>query len=237
MRISDYDGGMKARPPKAVRRRCKRVARAAGLVALLGAAVTSSQWQRNDDSVVPAEVNAADPTSAPIDNPTSPTLVESARMPDSRATSTSPAASSSLSEDDNRRMTEARAAARRNNVPISRPIPRTVAEIPDDAVTVRNVASARGGETLRLVSARADLTGQRELAWVADNGRKVGLARCSQTIKLATDAKPARKPNLLICWRTGTTRSVYTVMVDFDGDPSERESVTLIDATWRQLLD
>ena len=93
----------------------------------------------------------------------------------------------------------------------------------------------RDGKTMRLVSARADLTGQRELAWVADGGEPVGRARCSQTFRLASNVEPARKPNLLICWRLSATKSVYTVMVDLDGDPSERKAAAAIDTEWQKL--
>jgi hypothetical protein len=86
-----------------------------------------------------------------------------------------------------------------------------------------------------VVSALGDLSGHRELAWVADGGTPVGKARCSNTIQLSGDAEAAKKPNLLVCWRTSEKKSVYTVAVDLDGDPSERKSVAAINREWRSL--
>ncbi|WP_250033361.1 hypothetical protein [Paractinoplanes maris] len=90
--------------------------------------------------------------------------------------------------------------------------------------------------TLRVVSGHGDLTGYRELAWVADRGRQEAHGvRCSQTIRLSLDEKPARHPTLLVCWRTSAQRSAYTVMVDQDGRPSAKVSVAALDAAWRRL--
>lgn len=89
--------------------------------------------------------------------------------------------------------------------------------------------------TLRVVSARADLTGQRELAWVADSGYRVGTARCTQNFRLPPGTPARVRPTMLICWRTSAARSVYTVAVDIDRPPSAPASVAAIDRVWSTL--
>jgi hypothetical protein len=90
-------------------------------------------------------------------------------------------------------------------------------------------------KTFKVVSARGDLSGQRELTWRADNGHAVGDARCTQNVRLNPQSKPSVKPTLLICWRLSATKSVYTVLVDLNHKPSERASVAAIDRAWRAL--
>ena len=89
--------------------------------------------------------------------------------------------------------------------------------------------------TLKVVSARGDLTGSHELLWVADGGHQVGSARCSQKFRFNAKSAVSEKPTLLICWRTSATRSVYTVAVNLDGRPSEKASVATIDKVWDEL--
>ncbi len=89
--------------------------------------------------------------------------------------------------------------------------------------------------TLRVVSARSDLTGKRELAWVADAGQPVGDARCTQNFHIGPGAPARVRPTLLICWRTSAARSVYTVAVDVDHRPSAKASVEAIDRAWDEL--
>ncbi len=89
--------------------------------------------------------------------------------------------------------------------------------------------------TMRVVSARANLAGQRELAWAADAGHRVGDAWCTQNFRF-NPSEPARvRPTLLLCWHTSPTKTVYTVAVDVDHRPSEKASVALIDQVWAAL--
>ncbi len=89
--------------------------------------------------------------------------------------------------------------------------------------------------TLRVVSARADLTGHRELGWAADAGHPVGDARCTQNVRFNGTAPARVRPTLLLCWRTSATRSAYTVAVDLDHAPSESVSVASLDLAWSKL--
>jgi hypothetical protein len=94
---------------------------------------------------------------------------------------------------------------------------------------------AKNKRTFKVVSAHGDLTGQRELRWVADAGRAVGDARCTQNFRLNPQSKATVKPTLLICWRLSPTKSVFTVLVDLNQKPSAKASVAALDKAWRAM--
>lgn len=89
--------------------------------------------------------------------------------------------------------------------------------------------------TVRVVSARTDLSSFRELAWRADAGRAVGDARCTQSFRFNSSMPPGERPTTLLCWRVGAGKSVYTLSVNLDEHPSEAESVALLDRAWNEL--
>ncbi|MEU4241239.1 hypothetical protein [Actinoplanes sp. NPDC026619] len=93
----------------------------------------------------------------------------------------------------------------------------------------------RPNGSLRIISARSDLTGRRELLWAADGGRPIDKVNCTQNLHFSDDARPAIQPNLLLCWRTSATRSVATLLSDRGGHPSIADSVDTIDREWAGL--
>ena len=102
--------------------------------------------------------------------------------------------------------------------------------------TVTNSGSLpKDHHTLRIVSALGDLSGARELAWAADTGHPVGTARCTQNFHFNPGSAVGERPTMLLCWRVSATKSVYTVAVDIDHRPSERDSVASIDKVWSKL--
>ena len=105
------------------------------------------------------------------------------------------------------------------------------------AVTVTDSGSMpKDHHTLRVVSARKDLTGYHELGWAADSGHAVGAARCTQNFRIGGPNVPARvRPTMLLCWRTSQTRSVYVLAVDIDRKPSEQTAVATITKVWAKL--
>lgn len=107
-------------------------------------------------------------------------------------------------------------------------------EVPDAGPVDERSENLPNG-ILRVVTARHDLTGQRELLWTTDRGRPVGDASCTQKFRFAGDQKASVRPNLLVCWRTSATRSVITVLVSRDGKPSTARSVKAIDREWARL--
>jgi len=103
-------------------------------------------------------------------------------------------------------------------------------------VTVTTSGSvSKDKKTLKVVSAPTDLSGQRELAWAADNGRAVGDARCTQNFQFNPQSRAGVRPTMLLCWRTSPTKSVYTVLVDLSQKPSEKMSVAAIDKAWKAM--
>jgi hypothetical protein len=89
--------------------------------------------------------------------------------------------------------------------------------------------------TMRIVSARGDLTDLRELAWPADSGTRIGSARCTQNFRFNRQAAPGIRPTLLICWRTSATKSVYTVVSDLVDKPSMQASVAVLEREWNSM--
>lgn len=125
--------------------------------------------------------------------------------------------------------------AGKKDVEVQRPIPRMGPAVNSEVTVKEHGSVQKDGKMLKVVSARQDLSGHRELTWVADEGKTVGKAKCSQKIKLSNEAQPRVRPTLLICWRTSSEKSVYTVSVNLDKKPSMRESVAAIDKAWAKL--
>jgi hypothetical protein len=162
-------------------------------------------------------------------------VTASSAVPASSSASASPSASADAKAVA-KEIAEARAAAAKDGVPLKKPAKAEGDNAAAAEAKVVNTGSlSKDRSTLRIVSARTDLTGQRELALVADEGKPVGNAFCSQNIKAHATAKAKTERNLLICWRVSAQKSVYTVAVDLDGDPSERESVAAVDREWQAL--
>jgi hypothetical protein len=127
-------------------------------------------------------------------------------------------------------------AAKNTAKRVKRPLPPVADAVSADDLTVTTRGSLQKNKaTLKIVSAEQDLTGQRELAWVADRGKRVGMAQCSQNIRLSPDVPPQVRPTMVICWRTSAAKSVYTVAVDLKGKPSAKDSAAEIAKVWKKL--
>ena len=116
------------------------------------------------------------------------------------------------------------------------PAPRgNIAAVPPEDIKVTNTGSLNSAQgTMRLVTAKGDLSGLRELAWVADEGTKYGEVRCSKTFNFSSGTAPSERPTMLICWRTSAQKSVYTVAVKLSG-PTPPASVAMINREWARL--
>jgi hypothetical protein len=131
------------------------------------------------------------------------------------------------------RAAAAKKAGRQRGVPMMGPLSPPPA---DPGLDVR--ASdwiIKNKQRIQVVYARGDLTGQEQLAWVADGGEPFGQASCSQRTQLSNDASPKVRPNLLLCWRTSARKSVYTLTIDLDGHPSKAESVAALNKQWSRM--
>ncbi|WP_203828223.1 hypothetical protein [Actinoplanes palleronii] len=104
-----------------------------------------------------------------------------------------------------------------------------------DSVRMTQRGSLKSGGIIRVVSARGDLSGQRELRWVAGGVKPYRNADCTQTFQLGNNPKAERKKNLLLCWRTSTEKSVVTVLVDPKGKPSRAKAVRELNKKWKSM--
>lgn len=137
------------------------------------------------------------------------------------------------------RVEAARSFAAAHGVKLLHPVdPKQVPEKTSAAAEnakVRIVGSAQKGTTMRIVTAHGDLTGLRELAWVAGDVTKSGPVSCSQRFKFANEQKPATRKNLLVCWHTSAERSVAVITADVQGRPSRSNTVAVVEREWRKL--
>jgi hypothetical protein len=222
------------------RRRRKQVAGVAGLAVLVGGAVLLATGQMGGDHTTIRDtgalapvVPATSPTPSPTDGavtagPTPTKAVVSSASPKRGA----PSPTKSLTA--RQKIDKARAAMAKDGVAVQRPLA-PVARMDSAAVTETTVGSAADGGTVKISSARGDLTGYAEMAWAADKGQPVGSARCTHKFRFAQGAPGATKPTMLLCWRTSATRSVYTLAVSPSGKPKAATSVAAIDAQWAKL--
>ena len=212
-----------------VRRRRQALIGAAGVAALVGAGMLVAQPFTDGAPIGPTGFGAWSPLRTPAPSSSTPALSAGAS---SSAAADVVASPSTLTE----RVAKAKTANERAGTTIRRPLaPAGGIVAAMGAVNVTESGSVRSGSTLRVVSARHDLTGQRELAWIAEKGEKVGTAHCADKIRLSADAEVREHKTLLLCWRTSATKSVYTVAVKLDGRPSKRASVAEIDRVWSTL--
>ena len=233
------DGTYDEEAARRSRRRKQAVVGVAGVAAVLGGgAFFVTQAMTAKQAIAPDVASAplAPGGSASGSPPAGPLSAPGSRAPAAKVSRTAspPASAGPMTAED--RVRAARSAAAKNGVSVQRPLPGPPMQAAAADLAVTDSGSLkRDRGTLRVVSARGDLTGQRELAWVAGEGTPAGAATCTQTFRFANNAKPARKPNLLICWRTSAGKSVYTVMVDLDGRPSTKDSVAALAKQWSKL--
>lgn len=102
----------------------------------------------------------------------------------------------------------------------------------DVTVVGRTYTSDNKRRTVKIVMGRTDLTGKLDLAWPADEGRKVGDSRCTSNLKLTPSGKPGVRKTMLVCWRTSKTLSAYSVIIDFDKTPKDSEGVEALMQAW-----
>jgi hypothetical protein len=126
---------------------------------------------------------------------------------------------------------KARQDGEKHGIKVTRPLPQPATTV----AGIQQADSGRLGGTVRVVSAPGDLTGQRELTWVAGGVSKYKGYDCSQTFKFNTNPVPTRKPNLLMCWRTSAQKSVIAVVVDAKGHPSKDKALAAISQRWNSM--
>jgi hypothetical protein len=132
---------------------------------------------------------------------------------------------------------KAREKMAKDGVKVQRPAARTSAATPikDEDVEQSTTGKIAEGGTVRVIAARGDMTGQRELSWVAGGITKHRGVDCSQTFKFAQSPTPVKKDNLLICWRTSPKKSVAALVADMHGKPSKDRAVKALERKWRSM--
>jgi hypothetical protein len=232
----------RAAAPRGRSRRTKALI-GVGLAAVLGGgAVLATQWGGDRDGTTASETGAlspltAEPVPATGDPSADSSAGPSASAPPSSATAKGapggpPAATPMRSKSKEEAIADVKGSAAEAATQVQRPV--TSLEVAEADVTVDRIASEKDrGGSLTVYSADQDLTGKRELAWVAGQaGEKVGTARCSQKISLVAGAEPRERKTLLVCWRTSDAKSVYTVAVNPAGRPSVDRSVAALNKVW-----
>lgn len=225
------------------RRRKQAVVGTVGLAVLLGAGATA--LLRHGDPATTAggpavpEATTATATTAAA---TTGTTATSAATATPKPTTTKPATTKPASPEPSsvaEQIRAAREAAAKDGIPLKRPLPAPTGRpmVAAESVKVTQTGSLQKDKrTLKVVSARQDLTGYRELGWVAGKGEPAGdHVRCGNNIKLSNETRAEERPNLMLCWRTSATRSVYTLTVDLSGHPSKADSVAAIKKAWSAL--
>jgi hypothetical protein len=233
------DGGYDPMAARRSRRRRKAAVGAAGLAALLGGgAYLVTDLITDKPETIASESGVVAPLARPSMSP-SPSVSRSrpgsTRAGAGASSKTASPSTSAGSKSAVQAAKDARTYGNKHRVPQTRPLPLPSKTVAPSGVTVTNSGAPGARTTLRVISARGDLTGQRELAWVADEGTAVGNARCTQTFRFSDNGAPSRKPTMLICWRTSAARSVITLMVNLDGHPSKAASSAALNKRWAEL--
>jgi hypothetical protein len=92
-----------------------------------------------------------------------------------------------------------------------------------------------GNGTIRVVTARRDLTGEREMLLAGDQGEPAGDGvRCTTAIKSQPEV-PMDEPATLMCWRTSESRSVITMTSATSDGSLAAECADVIEREWARL--
>lgn len=226
-----------------IRRRKQAFIGVAGLTVLgAGSFLVTSQVADNaktetKDAAALAPVAPVDETPSESAPPASPSA---SAVPSPSASAEPPAATPSPTRSHSKTVKErikaARAAAAANGHPVQRALTPSKAVAKAGPVTVKTIGSLNeDGATMRVISAKYDLTGQREMLWAADDGEPVGNARCTQNFHFSNNAVASERPTMLLCWKTSAKKSVVTVAVTKEGRPAKPASAAAIDKLWRTL--
>ncbi|MEU4241230.1 hypothetical protein [Actinoplanes sp. NPDC026619] len=209
------------------RRRGRKVAGVAGLAALLGAgAFLVTDRVTHESGTTTAEpappVAMVEQSSGPI-----------AEQEQTRAVGPAKPAVSTTPKSVQERAGTARNANKRLGTEVRHPNA-APAQVDPAAVKVREIGSSTSGRLLKVSSSWQDLSGYRELAWARD-GRPYGSSTCTQTFTPSQNSPAEERPSMLLCWRTSSMKSVYTLAVDRHARPSKAAGVAEIDKAWATL--
>jgi hypothetical protein len=113
---------------------------------------------------------------------------------------------------------------------------RSKLSMPQEGGAVNERTEALRNGTIRIVTAKRDLTGQRELLLAGDEGKSVGGGvTCTSNVKINAAVEEVQQPTMLLCWKTSKSRSVVTMAVIPKGDPPTQASADIIGKEWAEL--
>lgn len=225
----DRPGGRSIR--RLGRRRAGVAAGAVGLAAVLGAGVYLVSGRSDDGAGTPRDP-AALTGLEPVPDASSAAVVSESPSSEPPATTTGPQAASPRPSG-KRNVEQEIKTAREKAAKEGHPLQRALTAQGETAAQERTEKTSEG--TVKVVTAKGDLTGQRELLLAADQGQPVGQARCTQRLKFANSAVSREMPTVLLCWRVSAKRSVVTFAVAKKGKPSAQASESIIDREWAKL--
>jgi hypothetical protein len=222
-----------AAPGRGLTSRARFAIAAVGLAAGLGAGayVITDNLVNRGATTTEAGTPAHQPPDAGAGSWT-PAPTASAESP--QASPSSQGVAQSISPDVAKKIREAREKMAKDGVKVDRPVDPQAAQATSD-VSMTTTGSLKEGGILRLVAAREDLTGQRELAYVVGGLMRHRGVLCSQTFKFSTNPVAKKRDNLLMCWRTSAKKSVIAMVVDPKGHPSPDKAVNALEKKWRTM--
>jgi len=223
-------------PGRGLTSRARFAIAAVGLAAGLGAGAYVITDNLVNRSATTTEIGALAPQS-PDGGAASGTpapSVTSASVESPQVSPSSQSVAQSISPEVVKKIREAREKMAKDGVKVDHPAAPQAAQATSD-VSMSTTGSLKEGGILRVVAAREDLTGQRELAYVAGGLMRHRGVLCSQTFKFSTNPAPRKRPNLVMCWRTSADRSVITMVVDPKGHPSPDKAVNALEKKWRSM--
>jgi hypothetical protein len=243
--MTDSDGGTDDQTQTGARGR-KRVRLAIGVTAMAallggGAYLITDQVTTKDAATAEGQAPPAAADSAPGSASPSPgaasgrPYTSTTTSAAAQVTPTGPAAARSLPPEVRKSIDAARERMRKDGVEVKRPVVPKVPQAAAQDIETTTQGSLKEGGIVRVLSARGDLTGQRELAYVAGGVQKYRDVSCSQTFQFSTNPKPAKKDNLLMCWRTSATKSVAAIVVDPKGHPSKDKALAALEHKWGSM--
>jgi hypothetical protein len=106
------------------------------------------------------------------------------------------------------------------------------AAAPGAFLTARTYGPEKGTLTIRVVTARTDLTGKLEQAWAVDEGTEAGAGRCTQNVRFTAGGKAGVRPTLVLCWHTTPALSAYVLLIDPKAPVAVETGRKALDEVW-----
>ncbi|BEL12327.1 hypothetical protein Q0Z83_105180 [Actinoplanes sichuanensis] len=136
-------------------------------------------------------------------------------------------------EEVDKEIADTRASAAADGHPLTRPVearPGAIqGEIDDRVEQIEN-------GTVRITTARFDLTGHPPALVAGDRGKAVGGGvRCTDTVRFAQGQPAIKRPTVLLCWRFSKTRSLVTMMATPKSEPTLSQSMEIFRREWKKL--